>query len=446
MENYDDPDIRLFTDWLLGFMPKNEWANRRNKIEDIIEGTVTGNWIKFDKGGKPVSVYEDRIGWYIYLAEVAMTDMIRYEPIQGARVLPLFRVLGEHFDKLTSIENINKKAREMIKQRKAEADACLFEMLVGTLWVRNGWKVSMVPAKGGQKSADLKATKLGEEWTIECKRLSQSSDYSKREREKWLRMVSFISPTLIEHNFLLDITFHVELLSLPDTFLFDQLNSKLSLVTHEVKVCSNEIWDVQVSFVNMFRIHQHLEKFMVKFGSPQMNELISGKRDSNRGFTSGLYARNSRHGGGKGFNVFIEAVDNAYGIRWSCDAEAAIEAKARDVRQQVKDALKQFPESTKAAVHIGIETYDGAEVEMRRFQKINQSMWDLGVSGKHLHWIFCNFFQTYAPPEQCWVIDESQYQFKNIAFPLDDPIPHKSLIVPWEMTAEDNLHWFKQEP
>ena len=108
MENYDDPDIRLFTDWLLGFMPKNEWANRRNKIEDIIEGTVTGNWIKFDKGGKPVSVYEDRIGWYIYLAEVAMTDMIRYEPIQGARVLPLFRVLGEHFDKLTSIENINK--------------------------------------------------------------------------------------------------------------------------------------------------------------------------------------------------------------------------------------------------------------------------------------------------------------------------------------------------
>ena len=73
-------------------------------------------------------------------------------------------------------------------------------------------------------------------------------------------------------------------------------------------------------------------------------------------------------------------------------------------------------------------------------------MWDLGVSGKHLHWIFCNFFQTYAPPEQCWVIDESQYQFKNIAFPLDDPIPHKSLIVPWEMTAEDNLHWFKQEP
>jgi hypothetical protein len=447
MENYKDEDIRAFTDWLLGFMGKGGWATRREKIEDYIESVIMEGNLDGDSLSKPVSVYQDRIGWYIYLAEMAMTDAIRYEPVQGARVLPIFRVLGKFLVQLKSIEGITKKARELVQKRPTEADATLFEMLVGVLWVRNGWAVVMPPATGKHKSPDLLAKKGDAEWGIECKRLLHNSEYAKNERAKWLRMLKYISPLLISKNLLLDVVFHVELTGLSDQFLLDELGAVLNAEPVVDKTISNELWTVHVSNVDLNRFHDHLRDFSVRMGSPQINELIAGRRDSSRGFTHGLVSKNFRYGGGKGFNVFVSEVANAYGVFWSCDAQGSIEAKSRDVIQQVKNAIRQLHGSKKSVVHIGIETYDGVEVEKQRFEKINQSMLRLDSEmTENLYWVHCNFLQTYAPPDQSWVVDESHYQFRNVSKPLEDPLLHKTLVVPWNLTEEDNLHWFKPEP
>ena len=89
-------------------------------------------------------------------------------------------------------------------------------------------------------------------------------------------MISYLTDTLIARNILLEITFHVELEPLPDTFLRDLLEQKLLTATAG-KIISNEQVDVDLTFVDIAAINSHLEKFFVKHYSPQMNSLIGKK-------------------------------------------------------------------------------------------------------------------------------------------------------------------------
>ena len=154
------------------------------------------------------------------------------------------------------------------------------------------------------KQPDIKAIKDGKEWFIECKRLSKSADYTSREKDKWLKMVSYLRTILLERNMVLDVTIHKELVALTDIFLFDELGEKLKLVKVPGIVVKNDVLAVNVAFVDFEAINSHLEKFSVRSPSPQLNKLISGSLDDNKGFTSGTMARVFRLGTGISWDKF----------------------------------------------------------------------------------------------------------------------------------------------
>ena len=169
-----------------------------------------------------------------------------------------------------------------------------------------------------------------------------------REREKWLKLWRPLSRLLVDrrHAVVLDIVFHVELDTLPDEFVVDELIGKLPFVeSYPNHVVCNDIWDVKIRPVGLERAAAHLSQYNVKCPSDQMIELIGGRRDPNRGFTCVYGGRTATMGTGHVFDRFVDSIDFAAGAFWHCDAIRSIEKKARDIRAHLAGAVRQRGQS-----------------------------------------------------------------------------------------------------
>jgi hypothetical protein len=74
---------------------------------------------------------------------------------------------------------------------------------------------------------------------------------------------------------------------------------------------------------------EHLRKYYVRFPSDQLGELVGGRRDPHRGFTSFVLGRFVTAGAGRGNNRFLDELAFAGAAYWSCDNPRVIARKAR---------------------------------------------------------------------------------------------------------------------
>ena len=312
------PNIRRALDWFLSFLEPAEWSARKESIEEYLEKILPIQSSRQEASMEgPISVSFDLMGWYLYLAETALTAPEKYEPIQGSRVLPIFERLGADFDHLTRIEGIDEKSKQLVRDDPGRADSTLFEILVALLWKRNGWtSVQFFPESPEEKRPDIIASSRDHVWAIECKRMSKTSGYSHRERTKWHRLWRHLGDLLAERrlDIILDIVFHVELETLADEFIVDELAGKLPLVaSYPSHIISNDVWDVRVSRATLEQANRYLKDSCVKWPSDQLIELIAGRRDPNRGFTCVIRGKLVSMGSGRGSNRFIDSMNFAAG-------------------------------------------------------------------------------------------------------------------------------------
>ncbi|GAA6769435.1 hypothetical protein [Flavobacterium sp. CGRL2] len=398
--------------------------------------------------GTLVAIQKDQIGWYLYLVHTYLYEPHKYEFYQGARVIPIFHRLGTDLDLLKNIEGINKKMRDLVRKRPSEADAILFEILTALLWTRNGWTVKIIAEGKSGKTPDFLVSKGMEQWQIECKRQMKTSDYTYKETNKRQILISQISKILLHYNVLLDITFHVELISLPDTYLYDILKDIIPKNKISGRIISNEKVDIDFSFVDISAFQRHVKEFFVKNNSPQHFELIASKPIDHSSFTSGFIGNFFYVGEDNANNLYISDIRNAYGVHCYCDASEAIFAKARDVRNQINDAINQFSSDTNSIIHIGMETFDGPEVERARLEKIITTMENINISKdqNRLCWIYYHYFQSYSRSYQNWFFDETVSTATSFINPV--PLLKKTfLVIPEdELSIKDASHWERDLP
>jgi len=444
---YDDEDVIKSWKWFMSFISEQDWKNRKANIENkiTVKSKSTPPFLEPLTEGTLVVIKDDVIGWYLYLLDMLINEPHKYELFQGARIVPIFKRFGMDLDKLKSIDGIEKRIKAMLRKRRSEADAILFEILTALLWSRNGYEVAFLDERNEGKTPDIIAKKNGKIWHIECKRQTKTAEYTYRETSKRQKMISYISKALIEKNILLDIVFHVELETLPDTFLQNLLEDKLK---HPIsgKIISNEQVDIDLEFIDIPAIKKHLEIYDVKYNSPMLNLLIGKKSVDNKGFTCGIFASFFSVGEGEVNNQYIDDIENAFGVYWSCDAKEAILAKARDIKNQIYKSLKQFDSDVTSVLHVGMETFDGPEVEKARFEKIKETIEKINPEITSLRWIFCNFFQAYSPPNENWVFDETVSTITPYFVP-NSPLDIGLMIVPEEADNSNYLsHWERPLP
>ena len=266
MSDKDHNNVRRALDWFLSYIGATEWATRKAEMEAHLEKKFPNHLSEnVTEMHLPVSTELDTIHWYLYLAENFLTSVEKYEPSQGARIVPVFARLGAELEVLTQVGRVPEKVTELVSNQPHLADSTLFEFLVAILWKRNGWStVSFVPESASAKTQDLVAQSGSSRWAIECKRLAKQSNYSMRERTKWLKLWGPLSDWLEyhRHSVILDIVFHVELETLHDEFLLDELSGKLPLVaTYLSHIVSNDVWDVKVKPVDFERAESHLSEY-----------------------------------------------------------------------------------------------------------------------------------------------------------------------------------------
>lgn len=453
LENYNfkiqsDTDIQNSLNYFMSFIIEKDWIKRRSDIEKMISYQFSSEppFSKPLTEGTLLAIKNDVIGWYLYLVDVYINEPHKYEYYQGARIIPIFKRIGIDINLFKNIAGIEKRIKELIRKRKSEADALLFELLVALLWTKNGYNVSFLEEKKDSKTPDLVATKGSETWHIECKRQSKTADYTYRETAKRQRMLNYIGKELLKKNLLLDVVFHVELENLPDTYLKNVLNLEKGKFFSGQKISNNEV-TISFSSVNISDINDHLRLNSVKYPSPMLNKLIGRKSVDHKSFSCAILGDFFRVGEGEVNNLYLNEISHAFGVFWKCDAKEAIFAKARDIKNQIFSAIKQFSSEEyddRSVIHVGMETYDGPEVESQRFEKIQNTAQSIDTN--NLSWIFCHFFQSYSVPEEDWVIDETVRSLTPLrnSYP---PIQNLMLVIPEDESNEDSKpHWEKPLP
>ncbi len=126
--------VRIAYDWCRSFIPEQEWQARKSRIQEHLLDLRRPRPRSFAaEDFASVSVSDDRFGWYLYLAETFLEATQSYEPIQGARVIPIFTQLGQHSVELSRIQGVRERFREIVSHERMNADQGLFEILTA-LW------------------------------------------------------------------------------------------------------------------------------------------------------------------------------------------------------------------------------------------------------------------------------------------------------------------------
>ena len=82
---------------------------------------------------------------------------------------------------------------------------------------------------------------------------------------------------------------------------------------------------------------------------------------------------------------------------------------------------------------------------MERLIRILHSVTTFDVVGKDLRWIYCHQFQSYAPPDNTFVTDETVHHFGRFgAGP--EPLTFRAVVLPGDADERYGVHWLREAP
>ena len=125
----DDPELRLGVDWLKSFMTEAEWKARRHRVAERLYSTALQRIDDPTDNGRffPES---DVLGWYLFLGEAFLDHVGNYEPMFGARVIPVLHAIGGSVALLKGMSGLDTRVRRLIRPEKRQPNGGLFELLV----------------------------------------------------------------------------------------------------------------------------------------------------------------------------------------------------------------------------------------------------------------------------------------------------------------------------
>ncbi|MDN5397314.1 MAG: hypothetical protein L0G05_12365, partial [Chryseobacterium sp.] len=179
-----------------------------------------------------------------------------------------------------------------------------------------------------------------------------------------------------------------------------------------------------------------LKSNFFKNNSPELIHLIAGRYKGSDDFTYGCIPTKLSYIDNHD-DYFVEEISNAFGVFSYCDAE---EAKARDIKNQFFSATQQFNSDLDSVIHIGLETYDGSEIEVKRASKTSKTIQGLGNVDVKVKFIFCHFLQSYPTTYFDFSYDETVLPISSTF--EEYPIKKKMLIIPDNINTIANVsHW-----
>lgn len=418
----DDPNLRRAVDWLKGYVG-DDWQARRLAAFARLHSSALG-----DMGDEEKGYFYDRgdvFGWYLFVAEAALDHLWNFEPMFGARVIPLLRAIGRSMPLLIGVPGLDERMRRMVGTERAQPNGTLFELLVAAAYRRGGADVAFVPEAPGQKKThDLDVTLNGVTYAVECKRL-ETSEYGDKER---MRMRTLWHPASewiasLERSAFCSVDFKVETAGVPDDYLLGKVTEWLSSGRPSM------LWDDDVG-----------RGVIGDMDLGPLQEALSGGNDILAAGTltikllTGRYHRHESHIQAIKYRSdssprLMNECTQAIVLRWKCSAGASVNAKAKDVVAKLARATEQLPSDRPGIVHIGLEAVEGDASEQARIERVLSSLERFDPKGKPLEFAYVHYFIPDSPPEGGWDFEE-RVDWRRISGGRQPPLLPAMLVTP----------------
>jgi len=420
-----DADVQRALEWFVSLLPEGEWESRRNaQLTRLRQSTLAPPTPE----GLPQRVFhdDDVIGWYLTLAHAFVSNIQDYEPAQGSRIVPLFKVIGADLDMLRSIEGAEERAIRMLANDRARPDGPLFELITALAYRRDGCgQVRFIPEiRGGARSPDIEVVSPSGQWAVECKRI-HASEYTKAERNEFWRLWHNARPLIHSQlvSLFFDLDFRKQVSEVPDNYLLD-LARDVTRTGTDVLV-DDEFSHGRVSWTNLRPLQEVLEHDVVLNVSQRFFELLTGSYNPYASYT-GIY----RSRPWEMNNRYIDDIDIASLARWKCSAPEAIQAKARYFLRQISSANEQLENYGRGIIHIGTEVLEGTDVEVARRPRTLQMVRGFNSEATDLHWLYIHYFSPESPPDEAWAFQETVDWFAMKPVPDSAPRTNPQVVVP----------------
>lgn len=113
----DDPELRAAVDWLLSFIPPEEWKQRRFAALRHFVDAASGS--SPDPSGKGRFFDDrDRFAWYLFLGQAVLDHPVFYDYMYGSRVVPVFTAIGRNLELLRGVTGVEARVRRMVGPRE----------------------------------------------------------------------------------------------------------------------------------------------------------------------------------------------------------------------------------------------------------------------------------------------------------------------------------------
>lgn len=436
-----DQDLERAVVFFVERIGVDEWAQRKQAVHDRFFAKLNAK--STPDVGVSVRDREDEFAWYLYQAETLIADPVAVNADQANRIAPFLSAVGRKLYQVLQIENIDVTIDALTRPIKnLDPDQAIFELLVGSAYVEEGWRVESIPTDPRTKTPDFRIKRGTRQFELECKRLSRRSEYTDKERDAWLRLWRPAHDWIVTNreSAILTVAFHAELNTLASDFLLNLVrDSRATLFRGQTLTIPGTV-TIHARAVDYENINRQLRDHYVKVGSPRERQIISGDYLRDAGLTSSIGGRRVHMGpitiGGNDYWDSIEYVVAAY---WYCDAPDSIDAKARDIMKRLSDATAQFTGRLPGIVHLGIES-ESNPVERVRAEKIKSSIDRFDPRGQPLEWVLVNNFRGESLPDGSWALDETM-TWKGSEPELFRPLRSGFVAIPSDTAGREGHHF-----
>ena len=434
-QDWRDDELMLAVAWLKSLVPTREMAHRIENAKAYLAAARERM-----REGIQVPLFDpaDTAAWYILQAETFATDRAYWTPEGVMRVVPFLIRIGKELPLLLSAKGVEERAARMMRSERRQPDGCIYELLVALAYRRRGWDhVEFVPETPGQgRTPDLHVFRPRSRWAVECKRLVPSL-YAAREKLRGTELAAPIHALCLEmsESVVVEVKYKIELVDVPDDYLAAHVRSAIARR-------SSRLWDDGISAgrvrpVDWLLARKVLAEDDVYFGSSRMIELLAGYYVHEADYSMAAKWRPA-----PSRPAYAEAVYQASVVSWRSLSDVAVRQKARHFRKTLANAEEQLPSDRPGVIHVGIETYAGADVDFARHLSNTFEARSFSPKKSRLRWVYANHFVPEATTRQneTWAITETMVPYRIGHHRTRWPLPGHMLVSP-EGEGRAGVHW-----
>jgi hypothetical protein len=311
--------------------------------------------------------------------------------------------------------------------------------MVAFAYAEAGWDVEFLE-EGSAKTPDMQVTREGRIFHVECKRLSRRTDYAERERTEFLKLWDQGVKTLIGkgQSLWFNGTFHVMPGELPPRYLRDLWTKALPIGNGEHCLVDDQNATIWGRRVDLEVIRRRIIEFPVNALSGELSILAGGNWAPENSSVTVLpfIRRGILEGCPPSIGTYVDDLSFICGFSRKFDSLTGNDKKAKDIIKLLSDAVRQVNSFTPSIIHIAAETFEGAEVERIRTEKIKSRVeafnFGEGDERKRVALVKVHRFQTHQRLAMAFEADES---IDSFPFPEAGALPEDLLHVPTNVLA-----------